>query len=96
MSTSKIGGNDLSLLISEPRRFADKKDQASVGSTNAKPSSSLVEQATEKAMTTPDVDTAKVESIRRAISNGELKIDAEQLAQKMLEFEDAIFGAETE
>ena len=58
-------------------------------------SQSLLKQATAKALAAPDIDTKKVETIRKTITNGKFKINADTLAQKMIELEEAIFGTNT-
>ena len=40
----------------------------------------------------PDVDDERIEKIRQALADGSYKIDAEKLAQKMLEMDESIFG----
>lgn len=40
----------------------------------------------------PEVDDARVEQIRAALADGNYKIDAEKVAQKMLDMDDSIFG----
>ncbi len=40
----------------------------------------------------PEMDDERIESIRSALENGTYKIDAEKLAQKMLEMDESIFG----
>ncbi|QSP94034.1 flagellar biosynthesis anti-sigma factor FlgM [Marinobacter salinisoli] len=40
----------------------------------------------------PEVDDNRVEKIRSALENGTYKVDAEKLAQKMLEMDKGIFG----
>ncbi|MAA63972.1 MAG: flagellar biosynthesis anti-sigma factor FlgM [Alteromonadaceae bacterium] len=40
----------------------------------------------------PEVDDARVEQIKAALADGSYKIDAEQLAQKMLDMDNSIFG----
>lgn len=40
----------------------------------------------------PAVDDGKVEQIRQALNDGSFQVDADQLAQKMLEIDDGIFG----
>ncbi|WP_336368228.1 flagellar biosynthesis anti-sigma factor FlgM [Marinobacter sp. C2H3] len=40
----------------------------------------------------PEVDDDKVAQIRAALENGTYKVDAEKLAQKMLEMDKSIFG----
>ncbi|WP_097461664.1 flagellar biosynthesis anti-sigma factor FlgM [Mangrovitalea sediminis] len=40
----------------------------------------------------PEVDDTKVDAIRTALQNGSFKVDAQKLAQKMLENDNSIFG----
>jgi negative regulator of flagellin synthesis FlgM len=40
----------------------------------------------------PEMDDAKVEQIRAALADGSYKVDAEKLAQKMLDMDKSIFG----
>ncbi len=96
MNTSKISGSDISLLMPDTRRTAGKKSDTETDRVELSGSASLLDQATAKALAAPDIDMDKVESVRRAIANGELKIDTDRLAQKMLELEDSIFGTEAE
>lgn len=40
----------------------------------------------------PEMDDERIEQIRSALENGSYKIDAEKLAQKMLDMDQSIFG----
>ena len=40
----------------------------------------------------PSVDDSRVESIRQALEDGSFQIDADELAQKMLNVDESIFG----
>ncbi|MDI9245271.1 flagellar biosynthesis anti-sigma factor FlgM [Marinobacter sp. CHS3-4] len=40
----------------------------------------------------PEMDDDRIEQIRSALENGSYKVDAEKLAQKMLEMDESIFG----
>ncbi|MFV8570726.1 flagellar biosynthesis anti-sigma factor FlgM [Marinobacter sp. SBS5] len=40
----------------------------------------------------PEMDDDRIAQIRSALDNGTYKIDAEKLAQKMLEMDESIFG----
>ncbi|MDY6842358.1 MAG: flagellar biosynthesis anti-sigma factor FlgM [Pseudomonadota bacterium] len=40
----------------------------------------------------PEMDDGRIDRIRSALENGTYKIDAEKLAQKMLEMDESIFG----
>ncbi|MDX1589935.1 MAG: flagellar biosynthesis anti-sigma factor FlgM [Oleiphilaceae bacterium] len=39
----------------------------------------------------PEIDDSKVESIRQALADGSFKMDAEEVARKMLDMDDSIF-----
>ncbi len=40
----------------------------------------------------PEMDDQRIEEIKAALADGSYKIDAEKLAQKMLDMDDSIFG----
>ena len=40
----------------------------------------------------PEMDDERIEQIRSALENGSFKVDAEKLAQKMLDLDKSIFG----
>ena len=40
----------------------------------------------------PEMDDERIEQIRQVLADGTYKIDAEKLAQKMLEMDESIFG----
>ena len=40
----------------------------------------------------PDVDDSNVERIRQALEDGSFQVDAEKVAQKMLDMDQSIFG----
>ncbi|MEX2475215.1 flagellar biosynthesis anti-sigma factor FlgM [Marinobacter sp.] len=40
----------------------------------------------------PEMDDDRIEQIRTALADGSYKIDAEKLAQKMLDMDESIFG----
>ncbi|PSF05615.1 flagellar biosynthesis anti-sigma factor FlgM [Marinobacter fuscus] len=40
----------------------------------------------------PEMDDDRIEQIRTALENGTYKVDAQKLAQKMLEMDNSIFG----
>jgi negative regulator of flagellin synthesis FlgM len=52
--------------------------------------------ALEKALAqVPDVDLKRVEEVRTAIQSGEYKIDAQQIAAKLMQLERALAAAES-
>lgn len=74
-------------------------EQAKTQSTNARGENvSLSSQAKnlkqleQKLGSYPEMDDDRIEQIKSALENGSYKIDAEKLAQKMLEMDESIFG----
>jgi negative regulator of flagellin synthesis FlgM len=51
-----------------------------------------LKQAEEKLRDHPEVDDSHVQAIKTALENGQFKVDARKLAQKMLEMDKSIFG----
>ncbi|MFW5825596.1 MAG: flagellar biosynthesis anti-sigma factor FlgM [Marinobacter sp.] len=51
-----------------------------------------IRQMGEKLESQPEVDDSRVEQIRAALADGSYKVDAEKVAQKMLEMDESIFG----
>lgn len=51
-----------------------------------------LKQLEQKLGSYPEMDDDRIEQIRSALENGSYKVDAEKLAQKMLEMDESIFG----
>ncbi|WP_372963906.1 flagellar biosynthesis anti-sigma factor FlgM [Marinobacter sp.] len=51
-----------------------------------------LKQLEEKLGSYPEMDDDRIAQIRSALDNGTYKVDAEKLAQKMLEMDKSIFG----
>lgn len=51
-----------------------------------------LKQLGQKLESYPEVDDSRVEEIRAALADGSYKVDAEKLAQKMLDMDKSIFG----
>lgn len=51
-----------------------------------------VKQAEQQLREQPEINDARVAQIRQALEDGTYKVDAKQLAQKMLEMDNSIFG----
>lgn len=51
-----------------------------------------LKQLEQKLGSYPEMDDDRIEQIKSALENGSYKIDAEKLAQKMLEMDESIFG----
>lgn len=51
-----------------------------------------LKQVEQKLKDHPEIDDAHVQAIKAALQNGNFKVDAGKLAQKMLEMDKSIFG----
>ncbi|MAL98316.1 MAG: flagellar biosynthesis anti-sigma factor FlgM [Alteromonadaceae bacterium] len=77
---------------------ASRTDTASSPAASARDSVSLsaraeaMKQAEQQLRDQPEIDDARVAEIRQALADGTYKVDAEKLAQKMLEMDKGIFG----
>lgn len=95
---SGSGGSGSYPTISGP----DRASRGAAPSTSARPAPatdetvSLTEDAAllraldEQIATTPAVNKARVEEVRTALANGEYRVDAERIAQKLLDAEGGI------
>lgn len=61
-------------------------------SVNLSDRAKALKQAEQQLANQPEVDDAKVAQIRQALEDGTYKVDAKQLAQKMLDMDKSIFG----
>ena len=64
------------------------KDQVEISETT-----NLMHEAEDIATNAPDVNEAAVAKAKEAIENGEMEIDFDRLAQKMLDFEFNLFDS---
>ena len=101
MTTTRISAAITELHTERMRRYEDRKEdrktdsagrsqvsgQQETDSLSLSADAELLRNAEAIAASTPDIDIDKVEEIRQAIVRGELKIDYESLARKMLSFE---------
>ncbi len=106
MAPTRISGSVAEIAIERSRRSEARGETKKVSSEKASSADQLsisdnaavFQQAEAIAASAPDVDMDRVNEIKQAIVNGELKIDYEKLAQKMLDFEaelgDIPFGDE--
>ena len=69
-------------------------DQTSARSTRVElsPDARNIEAAEKALQEQPEIDDQKVAEIRQALEDGSFTTDAEQLAQKMLDIDQSIFG----
>lgn len=76
-----------------PAEQAGKQAQAARGeNVNLSKQAKELRQMGEKLESYPEVDDSRVEAIRNALADGSYKVDAEKVAQKMLEMDKSIFG----
>ena len=73
------------------RNQGKQPDTAAEASPSISSTSTLLAEMESRAHSAPDIDEAKVEAVRQAIQSGELSIDYDKLAQKMLNFELTLF-----
>lgn len=71
---------------------AAKQSAAQDTRVNLSPDAQNIKAAEQALQQQPDIDDAKVAELREALENGSFSVDAEKLAQKMLEVDQSIFG----
>ncbi len=94
MDSSRISGTSQAGILSFSRKSVKKKSATSTQSSDEVSLSEdmqSLQQASAAARDASGIDEAKVAEIKNAIARGELQINAERLAQKMLEMEESIF-----
>lgn len=72
---------------------AAQQTNSSTDTVEISSSTALLAEAEKQANSTPDIDQAAVEKVRESLRNGEMEINFERLAQKMLEFELTLFDS---
>ncbi|GGY66768.1 flagellar biosynthesis anti-sigma factor FlgM [Marinobacter zhanjiangensis] len=78
---------------SAPAEQASREAPAARGeNVNLSKQARELRQMGDKLESYPEVDDSRVEEIRAALADGSYKVDAEKVAQKMLEMDDSIFG----
>lgn len=78
---------------SAPAEQASRQAPAARGeNVNLSKQAKELRQMGEKLESYPEVDDSRVEQIRAALADGSYKVDAEKVAQKMLEMDESIFG----
>ena len=77
---------------SQPATNEQAKPQARGDNVSLSSQARNLKQLEQKLGDYPEMDDDRIEQIRSALENGTYKIDAEKLAQKMLEMDESIFG----
>ncbi|MGY0216813.1 flagellar biosynthesis anti-sigma factor FlgM [Endozoicomonadaceae bacterium StTr2] len=95
MDSSRISGSPQPGIFSTGKKTT-RKQHSKTGvegdAVNLSEDMQSLQQASAAAHNAPEIDEAKVAEIRSAIARGELQINAERLAQKMLDLEESLFG----
>lgn len=73
-------------------RDTAQSTQARGESVNLSSQARDLKQLEQKLGDFPDMDDEKISQIRSALEDGSYKVDAQQLAQKMLDMDKSIFG----
>ncbi|MFL1452979.1 flagellar biosynthesis anti-sigma factor FlgM [Marinobacter sp. GN3S48] len=77
----------------QPQAPEQAKSQGARGeNVNLSNQAKNLKQLEQKLGDYPEMDDDRIEQIRAALADGSYKIDAEKLAQKMLEMDKSIFG----
>lgn len=85
---SDAASKPASNTIDQPRTTASSGGD----SVNLSDRAKSLKQAEQQLSSQPEIDDAKVAQIRQALEDGTYKVDAKQLAQKMLDLDKSIFG----
>ncbi|MBU2873936.1 flagellar biosynthesis anti-sigma factor FlgM [Marinobacter salexigens] len=75
-----------------PEQATAKAQSARGENVNLSSQARNLKQLEQKLGDYPEMDDERIEQIRSALENGTYKIDAEKLAQKMLDMDKSIFG----
>lgn len=93
MSIDKINGN---LRTTSTGKFAgkastveteDESPQSVAASFDVTKATKALKQALAETGTEPVMDTARIEAVRRQLEEGTYAVDAEKIAEKMIQFE---------
>ena len=71
---------------------AGNREAAQGTRVNLSPDAQNIKAAEKALQEQPDIDDEKVSELREALENGSFSVDAEKLAQKMLDVDQSIFG----
>ena len=71
---------------------ASNTEAAQGTKVNLSPDAQNIKAAEKALQEQPDIDDEKVAELREALENGSFSVDAEKLAQKMLDVDQSIFG----
>lgn len=75
-----------------PEQARPQADKARGENVNLSSQAKDLKQLEQKLGEFPETDDERIEQIRAALEDGSYKVDAQKLAQKMLEMDKSIFG----
>ncbi|GGE70137.1 hypothetical protein GCM10011533_23160 [Streptosporangium jomthongense] len=91
-TTAEKSANSQNASKASPEQ-ANAKAQAARGeNVNLSSQARNLKQLEQKLGDYPEMDDERIEQIRSALENGTYKVDAQKLAQKMLDMDKSIFG----
>lgn len=90
---SRINGTGPATVRSKPAQTdrtdasSDARDSGRTGAADASFASERLQQVRERIDATPEIDTERVETIKRALAEGRLPFDPQRIAQKFAALE---------
>lgn len=91
-TTADKSGSTQSAQQQAPEQAKSQTQGARGENVNLSNQAKNLKQLEQKLGDYPEMDDNRIEQIRAALADGSYKIDAEKLAQKMLEMDESIFG----
>ncbi|NWN90679.1 flagellar biosynthesis anti-sigma factor FlgM [Marinobacter adhaerens] len=91
-STAEKPSSSQSARQTAPEQTNARAEKSQGDKVNLSSQARNLKQLEEKLGSYPEVDDNRVAEIRSALENGTYKVDAEKLAQKMLDMDESIFG----
>ncbi|EON92410.1 anti-sigma-28 factor FlgM [Marinobacter lipolyticus SM19] len=91
-TTADKSGSTQSTQQQAPEQAKSQVQGARGENVNLSNQAKNLKQLEQKLGDYPEMDDGRIEEIRAALADGSYKIDAEKLAQKMLEMDESIFG----
>ncbi len=91
-TTADKSGSTQSAQQQAPEQTKSQAQGARGENVNLSNQAKNLKQLEQKLGDYPEMDDSRIEQIRAALADGSYKIDAEKLAQKMLEMDESIFG----
>lgn len=91
-SADKTSGSEAPKQTGTEQQAKSQANNARGENVNLSSQAKNLKQLEQKLGDYPEMDDDRIERIRSALESGSYKVDAEKLAQKMLEMDESIFG----